>query len=161
MDNLYSYFLKLHKSLKSDTLIRVCHIQHNQLDTQICDIHGRSHTFWTVDEYDEIIRVARLESEEESDEDVNIEIDQENLFTDCESDYDESDESENDEDAAAVIETRGLKIECPLNVLESFHCIQGFPFDIMHDVFEGRTSLINYSYYFDSVDTKVFILDKT
>ena len=104
------------------------------------------YNFWTVNEYDEIVRVARLAVEDEGGEEMDIEIDQENLFTDLDSDNDESDESdesENDADAAAVIQTRGLKTECPLNVLESFHCVEGFPFDIMHDVFEGRTSLIH------------------
>ena len=132
------YFFKLHneKAFKVTPLLEhvISSIQHNQLDTQIYDVHGMMYNFWTVYEYDEIVRVARLAVEDEGGEEMDIEIDQENLFTDLDSDYDESDESdvsENDADAAAVIETRGLKTECPLNVLESFHCVEGFPFDIM------------------------------
>ena len=42
-----------------------------------------------------------------------------------------------DEDSE-VFETRGVRSECPLNKLVSFHCIDGFPPDVMHDLMEGK-----------------------
>ena len=50
----------------------------------------------------------------------------------------EDDSDDEDSDNGAVVDTRGLKSECPLNVLESFHCINGFPLDLMHNLFEGE-----------------------
>ena len=74
-----------------------------------------------------------------------------NLFTGLSSysakdDDDETDHSDQnsdrDNDDRDIAEnrfanTRGLKTECPLNVLDSFHCVDGFPPDILHDLFEG------------------------
>ena len=31
----------------------------------------------------------------------------------------------------------GIKYSCPLNELQSFHCTQSLPVDVMHDIFEG------------------------
>ena len=45
---------------------------------------------------------------------------------------DDSEESFDDEN-----DNRGIKSCCPLNTLQSFHCVGGFPLDIMHDIFEG------------------------
>ena len=53
-------------------------------------------------------------------------------------DSDDEDSDDEDSDDGAVVDTRGLKSVCPLNVLESFHCINGFPLDVMHDLFEGE-----------------------
>ena len=124
----------------SRDICRVCHIQHHQLDTQIHDVHGTMYGFWSVEEYDEIIRSARLEAVDVDDEgEVSTDINQENLFTEFDSGDSESADSDIVEDEEVdILQTRGLKIECPLNVLESFHCVDGFPFDIMHDMFEGK-----------------------
>lgn len=46
---------------------------------------------------------------------------------------------ENDRSLASVY---GLKANCPLNVLDNFHCITGLPSDIVHDIFEGVVSYV-------------------
>lgn len=46
---------------------------------------------------------------------------------------------ENDRSLASVYE---LKANCPLNVLDNFHCITGLPSDIAHDLFEGVVSYV-------------------
>ena len=127
----------------SRDICRMCHIQHNNLETQIHDVHGTLYTFWSVEEYDEIVRTARLEALDVDDADeadeggVGIVVDRENLFTEYD-DEDESDsESERDGDEA-LVQRRGLNSECPLNILQSFHAVNGFPFDIMHDMMEGK-----------------------
>lgn len=35
-----------------------------------------------------------------------------------------------------------LNANCPLNVLDNFHCITGLPSDIAHDIFEGVVSYV-------------------
>ena len=69
-----------------------------------------------------------------------VEVDDNNLFTEFTSDTEESEESDTDSDVDeedAVIDNRGVKSECTLNCLQSFHCVRGFPLDLMHDLFEG------------------------
>lgn len=46
---------------------------------------------------------------------------------------------ENDRSLANVY---GLKANCPLNVLDNFHCITGLPSDIAHDLFEEVVSYV-------------------
>lgn len=46
---------------------------------------------------------------------------------------------ENDRSLANVY---GLKANCPLNVLDNFHCITGLPSDIAHDLLEGVVSYV-------------------
>ena len=74
---------------------------------------------------------------------VNIAVEAQNLFTDDVSESDENDSSsdsseERESEQDTTEGTRGLKSRCPLNVLQSFHAVTGFPFDIMHDLFEGN-----------------------
>ena len=131
-------------------ICRMCHIQHNELEDEICDTSGSVHSPWTVEEYNAICD-SRFHEEEEfdGDEDQATVVDEENLFT--EYDFEESDarpdadeageageESEEETEDDGNIETKGLNHRCPLNTLMSFHSVNGFPFDIMHDLFEGN-----------------------
>ena len=56
----------------------------------------------------------------------------------------EVDHQENDDEGEeGVVEPDngnqfGLRGKCPLNVLQSFHCVHGMPPDILHDILEGK-----------------------
>ena len=135
----------------SKDVCRVCHIEHKDLDTCIHDLPGKVYSLWSEEEYDRIIQTSIQDDMDEDDNDETVEIDSENLFTEFITETDEEDDSDvegndssGDDDGAgqvgrntAAVNTRGLKAECPLNVLSSFHCTKGFPQDILHDVFEG------------------------
>ena len=132
----------------SRDICRMCHIQHEDLETQIHDVHGTLYNLWSVEEYDEIVRKARLDAldvgvDDEVDEGGDgDEMNQESLFREYNDEDDESESggeglSEGDGDEAAF-QRRGLNSECPLNILQSFHAVNGFPFDIMHDMLEGK-----------------------
>ena len=127
----------------SKDICRHCHIQYKDLETKI---HGHQHNFWTKEEYDKIIRKVSANDTEEADE-IEVNVNAENLLTEHSSDEespDDDDDNESgsehdddDENEQNQINTRGIKSECPLNSLSSFHCITSFPPDIMHDLFEG------------------------
>ena len=53
----------------------------------------------------------------------------------------ESSENSEEEREEGIIDTRGVKHQCPLNVLQSFHAVGGFPPDLLHDIFEGVISI--------------------
>ena len=65
----------------SKDVCRVCHIEHKQLEDQIHDIHGKVYSFWSVEEYDRIIRITREEEMDVNDTLENIEVVPKNLFT--------------------------------------------------------------------------------
>ena len=112
------------------------------MDTRIHDYtESGSHEYWTEQEYNTI--VEHLEPVVlEVNPAIEEEVDEDNLFTEFELDNEEnanqagtdSGEENSDEE---IIESRGVKSVCPLNVLSSFHCITSFPPDILHDVMEG------------------------
>ena len=118
----------------SGDVCRVCHVGYNDLESHIHDFEdGGTHDYWSVVEYNNI--VSSLDTLNIQQPPV-IEVDPENLFTDSldvESDNSECD-LENEEE---VVSARGLKTDCPFNVLSSFHCVNGFPPDILHDIMEG------------------------
>ena len=133
----------------SKDVCRVCHIQYEDLESHIHDFDERPHKYWSVAEYDQIIKTLDDEVEEGNmswDEDVEAG----NLFTvsdqqldvvDVESNSDNADSDRDDasdtDGEAEDLNKRGIKSVCPLNVLDSFHSVHGFPPDILHDVFEG------------------------
>ena len=87
---------------------------------------------WTAEEYDRII--STLEEPEIEDVEEIVEVVPENLFTDISGQSDEEDEcdseeidSDDNEAVEVVVNKRGLKSVCPLNILRSFHCVNGFP----------------------------------
>ena len=131
----------------SKDICRVCHIEHHELEDNIHDVHGKLYSYWSVEEYDRIIQTSNLEETEAEDPSESVEVNPDNLFTE-DSDEDESDlvgsdfedEGANDMeiDEENIVNKRGIKSECCLNVLASFHSVEGFPNDILHDVFEGR-----------------------
>ena len=132
----------------SKSVCRFCHIQYEDLDDNIHDYDGeRAFDKWTVDEYDAII--SNLEpvgdgAANEGDHRDLVSVD--NLFVpDSDESYEDADtDSEVDitEDAEVIavaenIDRRGVKSRCPLNTLQSFHCVGGFPPDLLHDLLEG------------------------
>ena len=146
-------------NFSSKDICRMCHIQHPQLEDQVHDINGKLYGLWSVEEYDRICASEEMDVDEVNDDDIvpAIDVNVDNLFTEFESevlgsdesaagsdfddemndgDDDEDDEVDEDEDEV-VLDKRGIKSECPLNVLSSFHSVFGFPFDVMHDFFEG------------------------
>ena len=141
-DNLEAHQLGGFSScFSSKSVCRVCHIQYDQLDTNIHDYDGdQAHKKWTVEEYDSIVsRFGQEEAEDEAEDIVMVE----NLFTpDSDEETEVDDEGvdeyvEEDDDTDEEIDDRGVKSRCPMNILRSFHCISSFPMDLMHDLMEG------------------------
>ena len=50
----------------------------------------------------------------------------------------DDDESGSEEADERTSTSRGINLQCPFNILDSFHCVSGFPLDLMHDCFEGK-----------------------
>jgi hypothetical protein len=133
----------------SKDICRFCHCTHSELSTNIHDFDGDvMKKYWTVPEYDSIC------DDLEKGEDKNTQVEErlvlaDNLFFDEEnSNEDSEDENEyesgsdeesemNDEDDDEERAQYGLRFRCPLNQLEAFHAVVGFPPDCMHDLLEG------------------------
>ena len=112
----------------SKDVCRVCHIQHKELESHIHDFDDVSpHKYWSEHEYDRIVQ--SIDNEEEESEPPQIEdVNPENLFSgDEESDIEQSDSADSDsEDNISdsedrILNKRGIKSKCPLNILTSFH----------------------------------------
>ena len=132
-DNLEAHLLSgMSTCFSSKSICRFCHVQYDQLDSNIHDYDGaEKHKRWTAADYDQITRDLLQEVYEADDIHENMEevIDS----SDEAVDYEESDDSHSD---VEEIDNHGVKFKCPLNVLDSFHCVLGFPPDLMHDVLE-------------------------
>ena len=119
-------------------MCRVCHCEYKHLENQIHDFIEKPHAYWTREEYDSITKGM---GQRTGDLSILEEVDEANLFTlDGEESTNESDVSteENiDTEEELASNTRGVKSLCPFNVLSSFHCVSGFPPDILHDMMEG------------------------
>ena len=110
----------------SKDVCRTCHIQHRDLDSHISDYDGPSpHPYWSESEYDAIIQSLDIREEgqhevsETSEDQLTDESD-----VDDNSEVEESQSSENEmegESDGDIIDKRGVKSECPLNILQSFH----------------------------------------
>ena len=153
-------------SFSSKDICRFCHCQYNHLEDRIHDYteHG-SHEYWTKEEYEEIGKSLETEydTEEEVDEvqqEVTCQDDElgekgddasqddelgekgDDASQDDESDQEGNSDGEDVSGDESYVEdenlpTRGVRSVCPFNILSSFHCVQGFPFDVMHDCMEG------------------------
>ena len=147
-DNLEAHLMGGFSScFSSKSVCRHCHIQYEQLDENIHDYDGdKAHDKWTVNEYDSIIANIGVDQEETSMSVSGNEVmlagdifppnsDFENSVEDEE--FSDSDDAADDGHGEEHIDNRGVKSKCPLNVLQSFHCVQGFPPDLLHDLFEG------------------------
>ena len=128
----------------SKSICRFCHIQYEQLDDNIHDYDGNAaHDKWSVDEYESII--ANLNEEEETVDDVQGPVLAREMLTEADMFAPDSDNMDNSSDSddpgddsdKEDINDRGVKSKCPLNTLQSFHCVNGFPPDLLHDLFEG------------------------
>jgi hypothetical protein len=127
-DNLEAHLLGgFSESFSSKDVCRVCHCQYHQLENDICEAHG----FWSVEEYDRICASMREEIEDEPEMAITpVEVNDANLFGEFPDDTDESFDSDTDsnEDVSdEEIDRRGLKSECPFNILQSFHSVTSFP----------------------------------
>ena len=103
--------------------------------------------YWTVPEYDNICDDLKKDDVDENSqveerlvlgdslfyEEENAEDDSEDEI-EYESGSDEASELNDDNDEHAQ---HGLRVRCPLNQLEAFHAVVGFPPDCMHDLLEG------------------------
>ena len=120
------------QSFSSRDVCRFCHIQHGQLVENIHDYSEFDHAKWTVEEYDKAAMAAERKKKAFEHEVMSSGEDEN-------SDEEESDiEPVSDEDE--TVELFGVKGNCPLNSLQSFHATTGFPPDILHDLFEGVVS---------------------
>ena len=138
----------------SRDICRHCHCQYKDLNDHIHDFDGDGpHSYWTIDQYDEIVNSLEMEDEVEDETDVEDEL---NLFeTRDETSDEEFDESDHDDDSqrsedeaddsgdsdeGEVRNRYGLRKRCPFNSLQAFHAVYGFPPDVLHDLFEGSFS---------------------
>ena len=142
-DNLEAHTLSgLSCSFSSKSVCRVCHIQYEHLDDNIHDFDGdECHSKWSIQEYDSVV-AALDENDQMEIGDCQLGEIENNIYEN--NAYDSSGDSSDDEDGgsecseAEVVENMwGVKSLCPLNELDSFHCIEGFPFDLLHDLMEG------------------------
>ena len=152
-DNLEAHLIGgFSGSFSSNSICRVCHIQHGQLvDQMIYDENGMSHTEWTVNEYDECIRSLNLDDNDSNEESQQLNSEEivndnpthsDSSSSDSEdedqgSEKSDSDDIENDDNNAQPMNKWGLRHACPFNELSSFHCVTSLPFDLMHDLMEG------------------------
>ena len=129
-------------------ICRFCHCQHSELSDNIHDFDGDvMKKYWTVPEYDNICDDLEKDDVDENSqveerlvlgdslfyEEENAEDDSEDEI-EYESGSDEASELNDDNDEHAQ---HGLRVRCPLNQLEAFHAVVGFPPDCMHDLLEG------------------------
>ena len=132
-------------SFSSRDVCRICHIQYEDLEDNI----SARYELWTREEYDNICaavgeRLQPLDDSDDSDEETvhDLEINESEIFVE------ESHTSDDDEPNKPLLQLpedyRGVKTVCPFNVLESFHCVENLPCDLMHDLFEGSFHYINY-----------------
>lgn len=133
-DNLEAHSLGGFSSCFSSKYVcRFCLIQYDKLDTNIHDWDGEeAHKRWTCEDYDRI--AASLPQPEEEPEIYEIGDD---FGTQDSDESDESELSEDDDSEDEISDNRGIKLACPLNVLENFHSVTSFPPDLLHDHFEG------------------------
>ena len=126
-------------------ICRFCHCQHGDLLDNIHDYDGDAmKKYWTEIEYDRIFDDLEKDIQEEEDTDDAL-VTEEDVFYEVEEDeYDREDREEQDEDEEESSEDEGLskqdfglKSRCPLNELQAFHAVLGFPPDCMHDWLEG------------------------
>ena len=132
-------------NFSSNDVCRVCHCLHRDLEHHIHE----KHELWTAEEYDAICDSRFEEIGVEADP-IAVEVEPDNLFTEVESDGSDTEDGSDTDDGSViedgndaedeVVPSRGLRYRCPLNRLDSFHAVTGFPLDVMHDVFEGKFS---------------------
>ena len=112
------------KSFSSRDICRFCHCQYEDLIDNIHDYSSDGHARWTVEEFDKAASAAeRLENPYTC---QGLENDSEEELT-LDSNGEDSDNSN--------VESFGVRHSCPLNALRSFHCVTGFPPDILHGKF--------------------------
>ena len=109
----------------SKDICRTCHIQHKDLETHISDYDGSSpHSYWSETEYDAIVQSLNVDADEEVENEASQSEEDEHSgesegaasdISDSVSDGELSDGEDN------IVDKHGVKSNCPLNVLESFH----------------------------------------
>ena len=147
----------------SNDICRFCHATYKQLESNIHDYDSDTpHDYWTVDDYDKIC--DDLEEDEDDEPVIEATVTEANIFVDVEggdsetdecedvSSEDEGDQEDSDDESEQVSESYfGLRKRCPLNQLESFHAVLGFPPDCMHDLMEGRIFINILIFNIDSI----------
>ena len=121
-------------SFSSKSICRFCHCQYQDLSCKIHDYEEDTpHIKWTISEYDRI--AEKIETRHRVSDDVlsmNTSSDDSDVNS-C----DDSDMDSNDSCNDGFEENWGLRGVCPFNELQAFHCIKGFPPDLLHDIMEG------------------------
>ena len=119
------------QSFSSKDICRFCHIQHCDLLDNIHDYGARQHAAWTHDDYDRATSKIKHNKDSETMHDlVEPDILESDAGSSSNEDSSDSDDSEgclstgSDDDN---IESYGVKHICPLNKLQAFHSVEGFP----------------------------------
>ena len=124
-------------------MVRFCHIQHADLREDIHDYGATAHSKWSEVEYDRAAVIAEEKNATEFEE-VEMTDDSDDSATedksDAENERDVDSDVENGSEGERPVKLFGIKHMCPLNSLQAFHSISGFPPDILHDVMEGVIS---------------------
>ena len=155
-DNLESHSLGGWSTcFSSKDICRTCHVQYEDLETRIHNYTANGpHSYWSIDEYDKIVRNLADSACNDSDSTEQLVICDDNLFTEIEDPMDtedgaidiivaersedDSDQDFEDESESSPLESvHGLRSKCPLNCLQAFHAVNSFPQDSLHDVLEG------------------------
>ena len=125
-------------NFSSKDICRICHYQYDDLDSEVY----KDSDYWTVAEYDSICASnAHIVDNRIEDNNGDEVFHQDFIFTtgDSEGSSSEDDDESGSEEADERTSTsRGINLQCPFNILDSFHCVSGFPLDLMHDCFEGK-----------------------
>ena len=125
-------------SFSSGYICRFCDCKYEDLQDNIHDYTGKQqHEKWTVSKYDDIVqRFECLSNETENEKSLSV-SDALNSYYNEDLDADEEDGDSDSELEENQTDNCGLKFECILNRLQSFHCVDSMPPDCLHDLFEG------------------------
>ena len=120
------------QSFSSRDICRFCHIQYDDLQVNIHDYGSKQHNKWSKQEYDRAAKAA--EDKMKPSDDI---YDDDSSESEALSSAEDGSGSEESEDEGQRF---GVKHRCPLNSLQAFHSVSGFPPDLLHDIFEGIVS---------------------
>ena len=120
-------------SFSSKSICRHCHCQYDDLEDHIHDHDSEnSHERWTVQQYNSI--VSKLETDQVTLNFVENAVVPSDENEEDEIGFSDSDASDDDDEVNELGNKYGIKRACPLNDLQSFHCVTSLPPDLLHDL---------------------------
>ena len=130
-------------NFSSKDVCRVCHAQYEDLEQD----ESCHYSLWTIAEYDSICRNNNLDVADNDTELTAVVYEdqffEDNLQLESQQDHSSSEDDEGDDGPEFASGSKGIRYRCPLNSLQSFHCVESLPLDLMHDLFEGNLFSVN------------------